>query len=307
MSRIVAKALSIGKVAAVGLGCTVALAATSSAIADPVNPAGWLSNLPLGSPLPEGVYFIDTGAYYQRDSNGPASPRIDAIVNIPVFAWSTPVQFLGARLEALAAVPSVAVGINPNTGIGSDYFRNIYNPAAFLGLAWDLGSGWGVSDFVGTYFPVDTTVGNLLGLGGNFWTFTNIAAVSYSHDGWGVNANLVYQHSGNDNITGLHAQPDTLGLDFSVVKHIDKLELGFVAYGSTDLTTADRNLVAGRQSQIALGGLIGYTFGPVTAEIFVTRDVMESNYTGKDTRLWGRLLFPLWNPPAPPQPVVAKY
>lgn len=302
----VTKALFIGKYTAFGAGLTIALATTSGAIADPVNPAGWTSNIQLGAPLPEGLYLIDTGAYYQRGSKGAGFPSLDAIANIPVIAWSTPVTFVGGRLEALVAMPEAGVGINPNAGVGSAWYRDIYNPVALVGMAWNLGAGWGAADYVGTYFPVSTPLGNILGLGGNFWTFTNIAAISYNNDGWSLSANLIYQHSGNDIGTGLYAQPDTIGLDTALVKHFDKLEVGMVAYGSADLTTAMRN-IGGQQSQIALGGLVGYNFGSVTAELFATRDVAEANYTGRDTRLWGRLIFPLWNPSAPPKPMIAKY
>ena len=33
-----------------------------------------------------------------------------------------------------------------------------------------------------------------------------------------------------------------------------------------------------------------------------TTDVYEKNYGGHDTRLWGRIIFPLWLPPAAPAP-----
>lgn len=64
-----------------------------------------------------------------------------------------------------------------------------------------------------------------------------------------------------------------------------------------------------KQSQFALGGLVGYNFGPVIAQVYVTRDIAQSNYTGYDTRLWTRLIVPLWNPDAPVarKPLVTKY
>jgi hypothetical protein len=53
-----------------------------------------------------------------------------------------------------------------------------------------------------------------------------------------------------------------------------------------------------RQSQFAVGWLVGYDFGPVRLQAYVTRDLYERNYTGFDTRVWGRLTIPLWTAPA---------
>jgi hypothetical protein len=64
-----------------------------------------------------------------------------------------------------------------------------------------------------------------------------------------------------------------------------------------------------RQSQIAFGSLVGYDFGPIIVQRYVTTDVSERNYGGFDTRVWGRLIIPIWNPPAPaptPKPLYRK-
>lgn len=289
--------------AAVGMG-------TGAASAAPVNPTGWTADLQLGTPLPQGVFFVDTGTYFERSPTG-LNPTVDAFVNLPVLIWSTPATILGGRLEVIGTAPEVAVGINPGGGAGSAWYRDFYNPAGFAGLAWDLGGGWSVSDFVGGFVPVDTQVGNLVGLGGNFWTFIEAASVAYNHDGWSLSANFFYGHSGNDEATGLYTQPDTAQLDFAATKHFGKWELGLVGYGSSDLNGALRNTDAfgniHRQQQFALGGLVGYDFGPVSSQLYVTRDVAEANYTGYDTRIWGRVVVPLWTPAAPIPALAAKY
>jgi len=298
----VALAAIAGMALAAGLG---------SAAAEPVNPNGWTMDLQLASPLPEGLFFIDTGTYFERTPvNG--NPTIDAVVNLPVLVWSTPVTFLGGRLEAIGTAPEVGVGI-----VGANWLRAFYNPAGLVGMAWDLGNGFSVSDFVGAFVPVNTAVGNIGnlgspvgGVGGNFWTFIEEASVAYNRDGWSLSANLFYGHSGSDISTGLYNQPDTLDVDFAATKHLGKWELGLVGYGSTDLNGANWNTVAGvvhYQRQLALGGLVGYDFGPVDAQAFVTRDVVQSNYTGYDTRFWGRLIIPIWTAPKPAPAVTAKY
>ncbi len=190
---------------------------------------------------------------------------------------------------------------------------SFYNAAALVGEVWNLGSGWSASEFVGTFFPVNTDIG-MLGIGGNFWTFTDLAGIAYnSADGWSLGANFTLGISGNNASFGYQTQPDTIDVDFSAVKHIDKWELGFVGNASTDISNTIGNDYGNRRySQVALGGLVGYTFGTVTAEVFATRSVVANNQApltlgGPDTRVWGRIIIPLWNPPAPAAPVVAKY
>jgi hypothetical protein len=295
---------------ALGAGLVVCLAAGSAA-ANPVNPNGWTADLQLATPLPEGIFFIDTGTYLER--SGKTNLTIDAGVNLPVLVWSTPVTFLGGRLEVIGTAPEVGVGTR---GALDSWSRGMYNPAGLVGMAWDLGGGFTVSDFVGGFIPVDTEVGQIGnlgvgGLGGNFWTFIESASVAYNHDGWSLSANGFYGHSGNDQSTGLYTQPDTLSVDFAATKHFGKLEIGLVGYASTDLNGASWNtdIYGGihRQSQIALGGLVGYDFGPVSGQLYVTRDVAEDNYTGYDTRVWGRLVIPLWVAPKAAPVLAAKY
>jgi Putative MetA-pathway of phenol degradation len=87
------------------------------------------------------------------------------------------------------------------------------------------------------------------------------------------------------------------GSDLSSGKFGD-WEAGLVAFGSTDLNVP----IAGyqKQRQIAVGALIGHSFGPVILQAYLTTDVYEKNYGGHDTRLWGRFIIPVWLPPTPP-------
>jgi hypothetical protein len=49
-----------------------------------------------------------------------------------------------------------------------------------------------------------------------------------------------------------------------------------------------------------MGGLVGYWFGPVILQTYLTTDVYEKNYGGKDIRAWARIVIPLGNPYGPP-------
>ncbi len=83
-----------------------------------------------------------------------------------------------------------------------------------------------------------------------------------------------------------------MNLDLTATKKFGKWQVGGVAFASTDLPTG----VAGSrpQGQIAVGGLIGYNFGPVNLQAYVTRDMIDRNYGGRDTRAWLRAVVPLY-------------
>jgi len=85
--------------------------------------------------------------------------------------------------------------------------------------------------------------------------------------------------------------PDFLNLDLTATKHFGKWEIGPVAFGSTDLPTANPSYA--RQGQFAVGGLVGYNFGPANLQAYVTRDVVQRNYAGLETRGWLRVTVPI--------------
>lgn len=303
---------TFGKITSIAMGSIMTILGLSHAgHADPLSPGGWTIDIQLGAPLPEGVYFLNTAFYLDRPPKSNDLPNVNAVVNIPVLAWSTPATLFGGRLEVIGFAAELGVGINPGS-TGSSWHRAFYNPAGLVGLAWDLGGGWSVANYVGGFIPVNTDIGRNVGLGGYFWTFSDLAAIAYNANGWSADANFIYSNSFKTIDTGVSDQPDTTQVDFSISKHIDKWQIGFVGYGSTDLNGASRNTDAfggvHRQRQFALGGLVGYNFGPLIGQIYATRDIAEANYTGYDTRVFARLVIPLWNPPASPSPpVIAKY
>jgi hypothetical protein len=273
-------------------------AATSAALAGSVTQPGETVGLALGAPLPEGLYFVNTADWGCRDTE---PNRTCVGVDIPVIAWATPWTPFGARLQLLLATPAVEVGIRNVTHLAS-----IYNPLLAGQLAWDLGNGWGVSYLLGAYFRVGGEVA---------WDSTSLNqrfAISYTGNGWNLTANVIYgiqfDHVGSSpQISGCplplpfnSCNPDFLNVDLTATKKFGKWELGAVAFGSTDLNRPIATYA--KQSQIAVGGLVGYDFGPVVIQGFATTDVSESNYGGHDTRVWGRVVIPIWNPP-PPAPI----
>lgn len=295
-------------------------AATAGSITYP----GELVGLALGTPLPEGLYFVDTGTY--TNDRGVAY-NSNFFVNIPVIAWSTPWTFLGGRIYGYAAVPSISLTASNYAGPGNNLsISGIYNPALLVGEAWDLGNNWGFGVTVGGYAPISNSIEQ------NFWTFNVRPSLSYTGDGWVVAANVVVGITGNNNgfntaptvlpdgflfpHGGVRTSPDYVNVDLSATKKFDKWELGAVAFGSADISGISTTPLApsyAKQSQIAVGGLIGYNFGPLSIQAYVTRDVYTHNYRNffgdkvYETNFFVRAVAPLWNPPAPPPPVVAKY
>ena len=62
-------------------------------------------NLPVAVVLPGGLYFANTVYYMDRETKGAGT--VQGEVNLPAFIWSTPFDFLGGHVEAIAAVPEL--------------------------------------------------------------------------------------------------------------------------------------------------------------------------------------------------------
>ena len=286
----------------VGAGA-LCLCLTAPALAGSVTQPGETVGIAAGAPLPPGFYFVNTGDWGCRNT----SPNDTCVgVDIPVVAWSTPWQLLGARLQFLVATPVVEVGVQ-----NSNYHSGVYNPLVSGQLAWDLGNGWGFSYLLGAYFGVNSPVAfDSTSLNQRF-------ALSYTGNGWNLTANAIWGIQ-FDSVTNCNPafnpafsvgpcsiNPNFLNVDLTATKKFGKWEIGPVGYYSTDLNSP----LAGyqKQSQFAVGGLVGYDFGPVILQAYLTTDVYEKNYGGHDTRFWARVIVPLGNPFATASAAPASY
>ena len=87
-----------------------------------------------------------------------------------------------------------------------------------------------------------------------------------------------------------------------------KWELGPVGYLEVQ-TTADTGFgcpaLCGNLSNVAVGGLVGYDFGPVDLQVWVTRQRRQVPNAIDGLDFWTRLGFRIWAPEAP-KPLVAK-
>ena len=300
-------ARNAGKLTALGTACILSVCgAASSAFAGSVMQPGETVGLAVGAPLPEGLYFIDTLDWGVRTTN----PKSALGVNIPVLAWSTPWTFLGGRVEILAAWPELEAGTfgGPHFVDGFEvnngsFNATMYNPIVLGMIAWDLGNGFGFSYGIGNYFDVGYPLA---------WSTNSLRqdfALSYTANDWNLSATVGFgidfsQFSNGrgqvspctnpvtDQFGGCN--PDWLNLDLTATHKFGKWELGPVAFGSWDLSSP----IVGyqRQEQFAVGGLVGYNFGPIDVQAYVTSTVWERNYGGNDTRGWFRVVVPLWSP-----------
>ena len=277
------------------------------------------------APLPEGIYAINTFDYGRRDAPG----SINLGVNVPILVYSTGLKLFGAAVEPLIAVPSIFIDTRNPAGIPNSSTSTFYNPFIANILAWDLGNHVNVAYLLGAYLPFGDH-GSLIGAGGALAaptlpqlasaTIRNEGAITYNGEGLNLTAALTHGYTVDDHarfggrfgsLAGPQAQADWLNLDLTATKTFGKFEIGAVAFGSYDLPVNRRDpLYTGyaRLGQFAVGGLIGYNFGPVVAQVYVTRDVAQKNYGSSDTRGWFRLIVPLYSPtPVAAAPLVRKY
>jgi hypothetical protein len=287
------------KLAAAGV---LSFCITTSALAGSVTQPGETVGLAVGAPLPQGLYFVNTGDWGRR-SDVDVSTGLD----IPVIAWSTPWTILGGRVQFLIAGPLVEVGVHNAT-----YLRGVYNPLVSGQLAWDLGNGWGVSYLLGAYLNINSEVAF------SDTSLNQRFALSYTGNQLNLTANVIYG-THFDHVTGSPqlspcpaavlplsgCNPDFLNVDLTATRKFGDWEFGVVAFGSTDLTSPIEAYA--KQSQIAVGGLIGKSFGGLILQTYLTTDVYEKNYGGHDTRLWGRMIIPLWLAPAAPAATPLMY
>lgn len=266
------------------LAGVVTLSAMAAAMASPVDEPGATVGLDVAVPLPPGFYFVNNSNWGVRDVPGTAGGKQAVGVNIPALTWSTPWKVLGAQFMVTGILPSAEVGIS-ELGI---YHESLANPILQGTLAWHLGGGISASYTLGANFGMNSTNSPMADASTSVF---NAVAISYHGGDWHLIANLQLTNE-TDKTIGAH--PDTFQTDLTAIRGFGKWQVGAVAFYSTDI---DRLAPADvKQSQFAIGALLGYDWGPLTTQVYITRDVWQEGYNGLDTRIWGRIIVPLGNP-----------
>lgn len=284
-------------IASATFGAALCCAATSAS-ANSLSQPGLIAGVITGAPLPDGVYAIMD---YNWGRRGPwnGEPAVDIGVASPLHF----VAFLPFRI--FDAHPFIATeSVWAQVAIGGGFGNTKANLTGFAaqkteaGLTWSLGGGFNVSLRSGIWFPVNSEVSLR-----DFWVSQTNVAAAYINNGWALNADLGVGTGKNGPYYNVfpanvvYGQAATAGtaygvLNLTVIKHIEKWEFGAVGFGSNDLSSPYAGYE--RESQFALGGLVGYDFGMVKANVRLTRDIYQQNEGGYETRLWTHLNFPLW-------------
>ncbi len=275
------------------------------------------------------------------------SEGLPAIAQAVPLLWSTGWKIFGASYSMAAVVAFYEANTcngpltthtpadNCRTTGGQFIFANpTWTPIA---LSWNLGQGWFVSagfNFmapIGTRDSSGTPAGSAnVAVNPDYWTFEPTFAIAYLDKNWVLAANFFYDINTNSSgpccligvagLTGTNTfqNGNVLYGDLTAVYKFGKWSIGPVGYFEVQ-TTADSmggpgaaGLCAtfcGNMSNVAVGGLLGYDFGPVDLQIWVTDAVEAANSPIGVGALfiWTRIGFRLWGPEAAPaKPLVDK-
>jgi hypothetical protein len=299
---------------------------------------GVTQGLPLGALPPPGLYggFI-VGALGLGGSPGKGNQSTGLATN-PDFGYGQSVLWvpgwtlLGASYGASIAqgeyFGAVATSIDPPFAAsrinGPELANTNFTP---ISLSWSLGHGW--------FFAVGLTIvapdgsqwaskASDVNLNPDYWTFAPGSALSYVDADWLLSANFRYDvNTGSRGVTmgGLFLPPGAangfvsgaeLFGDLTALYKIGKWQIGPVAYFEAQ-TTADRPgggvacspAICGYQSQVAVGALVGYDFGPVAIQAWFD-DTVECQNAICGLDVWGRMTFRIWGYEAS-KPLVSKY
>ncbi len=297
---------------------------------------GATQGLPLGALPPPGLYGgFALNATGLGGNAGLGNQKIPGAATAPAFGygfnllWVPGWSFLGASYAAAVVqgfyLATAESSVNPpfaTSSVNAQLANTTFTP---LDLSWNLGHGWFTalalnvigpdgSQWPSTFASVD--------LNPDYWTFAPAFALSYLDANWLASANLRYDintasrgvtmaapflaGAGNGFVSG-----NELFGDLTALYKIGKWSIGPVGYFEAQ-TTADRPglgvactpAICGYQSQIAVGALVGYDFGPVAVQTWFDQTVECKNAVcGLD--VWARMSFRIWAPEGP-KPLVAK-
>jgi hypothetical protein len=256
--------------------------------------AGVLIGASAGVP-PPGIYMFNQVFTEQMNETGNGTKAVGttagfhADVDVQGFLFVPGWTFLGATYDAVIAQPFVDVSIGSPVNFQASGVHNTF--IVPVELSWKLGaSGFNIKTGLGIYTPdgTQTTFNGLGNVGAPFWTFQPEIIVSYLKDGWNLSA-AIYEEFNTKNSLTEYTSGDILHADFTATKTIGKWTLGPVAYyygqvsndscgatcvaayGGINPITSGAN--AQRFNVWAVGGLVGYDFGPAALSVWATQEV----------------------------------
>ncbi len=255
---------------------------------------GATQGVPLGALPPPGLYAgFAIDATGLGGKAGVGNQAIPGAASAPAFGygasllWVPGWTFLGASYGA-SIVQGFYLGtaissVNPpftTSSVNSQLANTTFTP---IDLSWNLGHGWFSSLALTVVGPDGSQWASTLAsvnLNPDYWTIAPGWAVSYLDANWLLSANFRYDintasrgvtmgapflgGAGNGFVSG-----NELFGDFTALYKIGKWSIGPVGYFEAQTTTDRPGMgvtctpaICGMQSQVALGGLVGYDFGP---------------------------------------------
>jgi len=331
--------LVLGGIAALAIGgaATSALAEETGTFQNRLN--GATIGLPLGALPPAGLYTgletaylglpsdVGSGGHSTGNQCVPAGLP-GSCANLPAIAQAVPLlwvpgwNFLGATygasvVQAFYTYETCGLGNgnctggSPLTGTGFVYTNTFFNP---ITLSWNVGGGWFVSASFNFTAPDGTKPGGGFTPNPDYWTIEPALAISYLGSGWVLSGNFFYDINTRSQGVCCAATAVTSGNaiygDLMALWKFGKWEIGPVGYFEVQ-TTADTGpgcpALCGFYQTAAIGGLVGYDFGPVDLQVWVTDQFVGQNTPAGvgSIDVWTRIGFKLWGPDAP-KPLVAK-
>lgn len=268
-------------------------------------PNGTGLGTPLGTNPPPGVYLSNVANYYANSSSAANAtlPRpgvnLTAFAEVPKLVWSTPWTLFGAAVTMHVAQPVVDMTVTNKSGTyrATGLADTVFAP---VNLSWALGGGWNLAGIFIVLPPNGQyNVTHKANIGANFWTFQPESAISYLTEDYDITLNAVYNIN-SENTKTLYTSGDQIMFEVYASKFIGKYQVGVVTYYDKQVTAdvnagsifPKTNLTS--PQQFAAGGLVGYNFGPVRLQAWLTRDVQAKDGGGQGTRFWTRLLIPLY-------------
>jgi hypothetical protein len=283
---------------------------------------------------PPGIYSFEQVFTYQANFVGPNAPdHFGRQVNVAVqgFIFVPGWTFLGATYNFLVVQPFVSVGISDPAPLNISGVFNTY--IVPIELSWTKigGTDFAVKTGLGMYVPTGTISGpaGLNNVGSPYWTFQPELALSWLGGGWNLTAFSYVEVNTENTRTGYTSAP-IYHVDWTATYTLGKWTFGPVGYWYAQLSddkcpigicTATFGLDSlathtQRFSVAAIGGMLGYNFGPASASVWVTQDVyakasnslaapaglVDGSVIPRGLTVFGTLSYALWNPPAPAAP-----
>jgi hypothetical protein len=288
---------------------------------------------------PPGIYMFDQVFTYQANLVGPGAAAlnppgtrktgVEANVDVQGFLFVPGWTFLGGTYDFVFVQPFISQSTGAPVNAQS---AGMFNTVLINELAWKLGGGFAFKTGVTVGVPDGTTTGaNKLGNVANpYYTFQPEAIFSYLKDGWNLTA-AIYEEFNTANQTTHYTTGNILHADFTATKTIGKWTFGPVAYyyGQVSSDSCPVSCVAfygGNQTLLnaqrtniwAVGGLLGYDFGPASVSIWATQEVSakasntaavaagmaDPSLVVQGTTVFATLSYRLWAPDEPAKPAM---